>query len=75
MRREDRSARLIQNLARYGLREPSVRRVAKVYEERGAGAALVELYRMGWKIAQKEGEQFILVRGTPEEVGEEELEA
>lgn len=67
--------RLMENLAKYGLREPSARRVAKVYENRGAGAALVELYRIGWKVVQKEGEQFALIRGTPEDVGEEELEA
>jgi len=75
VRREDRSERLIHNLLRYGIREPTARKVAKIYEARGAGAALVELYRIGWKICRKDGDEFVLVRGTPKNVGEEELEA
>lgn len=76
VRREDRSARLIQNLSRYGVREPSARRVARVFEERGSGAALVELYKLGWRVCRKADEEgaFLLVRGRGETVGEEELE-
>lgn len=76
VRREDRSARLIQNLSRYGVREPSARRVARVFEERGSGAALVELYKLGWRIMRKAEEDgaFLLVRGRGEQVGEEEIE-
>lgn len=74
VRREDRSERLIRNLTAYGLREPSARKVSKVYEDRGAGAALVELYHMGWMIVQREGEEFVLARGNNEEVGEEDFE-
>jgi len=74
VRREDRSERLIHNLLRYGLREPTARKVAKIYEARGAGSALVELYRRGWKICQREGEEFVLVRGVDEKVGEEDFE-
>jgi hypothetical protein len=74
VRREDRSGRLADNLIRNGLREPSARRVSKVYEERGAGAALVELYRMGWKVCRKGEDEFVLVRGADEKVGEEDFE-
>lgn len=76
VRREDRSARLIQNLSRYGVREPSARRVARVFEERGSGAALVELYKLGWRVCRKAEEDgaFLLVRGRGEQVGEEEIE-
>ena len=74
VRREDRSERLIHNLLRYGVREPTARKVAKVYESRGAGAALVELYRMGWRICQQDEEKFVLVRGKDEKVGEEDFE-
>jgi hypothetical protein len=74
VRREDRSERLIHNLLRYGIREPTARKVAKVYESRGAGAALVELYRMGWRICHQDEEKFVLVRGKDEKVGEEDFE-
>ena len=74
VRREDRCRRLMDNLARYGLREPTTRKVAFIYENRGAGAALVELYRLGWKVCQSEG-RFLLVRdATKNEVGEEDFE-
>lgn len=74
VRREDRSLRLVRNLTSYGVREPTARQVSKVYEERGAGAALIELYRLGWKVARRDDAHFVLVRGKPEEVGEEEME-
>jgi hypothetical protein len=34
----------------------------------------VELYRIGWKICRKDGDEFVLVRGVDEKVGEKDFE-
>jgi len=70
--KEDKAKRLLNSLCRYGVREPTAREIVKVYENRGSGQALIELYRRGWAIRKQEDGSFLLVRNTS--TGEELIE-
>jgi hypothetical protein len=72
VKKGDRAKRLMDNLYRYGVREPTARRVAKTFVEKGSGMALVELYRQGWAVEKRGEGVFALVRRKEKGVDEVE---